>query len=186
MASPEEQAKKMIANLPEKTGKTADEWIAIAKQSGLDKHRAILNHLKQEHGMTHGFANLIAGMTLKAGTADPQPADLVANQYSGAKANLRPIYDQLCAVIEQFGTDVELAPKKAYVSIRRNKQFAIIQPSTKTRVDVGLNLKGPEPTDRLEASGSFNSMVSHRVRITSPEQIDDELTEWLKQAYEQS
>ena len=85
--------------------------------------------------------------------------------------------------INAFGSDVELSPKKGYVSLRRNKQFAIIQPSTATRVDVGINLKGVKPTDRLEASGSFNAMVSHRVRLSEAKDVDSELVAWLKQAY---
>ena len=86
--------------------------------------------------------------------------------------------------IEAFGTDVELSPKKAYVSLRRSKQFGLVQPSTATRVDVGLNLKGVPPKGRLEASGSFNSMCTHRVRLESPRQVDAELLGWLRQAYD--
>ena len=63
------------------------------------------------------------------------------------------------------------------------KQFAVIQPSTKTRVDVGINLKGVEPTNRLEKSGSFNAMVSHRVRLSAKKDVDRELLAWLEQAY---
>ena len=79
-----------------------------------------------------------------------------------------------------------MAPKKAYVSLRHKKQFAIIQPSTRTRLDVGINLKGDEPTERLEASGSFNAMVSHRVRVTDVKQVDKELIAWLKDAYKRA
>ena len=79
-----------------------------------------------------------------------------------------------------------MSPKKAYVSLRRNKQFAIVQPSTATRLDVGLNLKGVAPGGRLEASGSFNSMVSHRVKLDSVKGADKELIGWLKLAYDQA
>ena len=70
------------------------------------------------------------------------------------------------------------------MSLRRKKQFAIVQPSTATRLDVGINLKGTPATERLEASGSFNAMVSHRVRVTSPSDVDPELIGWLRRAYE--
>jgi Domain of unknown function (DUF5655) len=99
---------------------------------------------------------------------------------------LRPVYDQLLAKIQGFGKDVEVSPKKAYVSLRRNKQFAILQPPTATRLDVGINLKSAEPTGRLEASGSFNAMVSHRVRLSKPAEINKELLGWLKKAYDAS
>ena len=183
--SPEAMAESMIRNLPEKTGKSLDEWLKITRASGLEKHGQIVKMLKTDHGMTHGFANLVATMTLRAG-AEPSQDDLVDGQYSAAKADLRPIYEVLVSEIGKFGSDVEISPKKVYVSLRRNKQFGLIQPSTKTRVDVGINLKGVDPTDRLEASGSFNAMVSHRARLSDASQVDAELIAWLRQAYEAS
>ncbi len=184
--TPEEMAAAMIANLAEKTGKSLPEWLEITRASGLEKHGALIKLLKQDHGMTHGFANLVAHQTLQEGKAPATGDDLVATQYAGPKAALRPIYDALSEAVTAFGSDVELAPKKAYVSLRRNKQFGLIQPSTRTRVDVGLNLKGTEPTERLEPSGSFNAMCSHRVRVTSAEQVDAELLGWLRRAYDAS
>ncbi len=182
--SPEEATATMIANLKEKTGKTLEQWVKIASASKLPKHGEIVAMLKKDHGLTHGYANLIAHSTLKSAAFDAAPDDLVAAQYSGAKAGLKPLYDALVAAIGRFGKDVEFAPKKAYVSVRRAKQFAILQPSTGTRLDVGINLKGEKPTDRLEASGSFNAMVSHRVRLASVKDVDKQLTGWLKQAYD--
>lgn len=181
-STPEDMAQTMINNLKAKTGKDLKAWIQIVKESGLEKHGQIIKLLKTEHGITHGFANLIAHKARAAG--QPADTDLVVAQYAGAKADLKPIYDQLIKIIEAFGDDVTIAPKKSYVSLRRSKQFGLIQPSTKTRVDVGLNLKGVAPTDRLEASGGFNSMVSHRVRVTDATQVDDTLAGWLRDAYD--
>lgn len=186
--SPEDMAATMIANLKEKTGKTLEQWLKLLAKSDLEKHGEIVKYLKAEHGVTHGFANLIAHMHLKGGLPEPSSGgnDLVDAQYAGAKADLRPIYDAVAKAVRKFGKDVEFAPKKAYVSLRRNKQFAIVQPSTKTRVDVGIQLKGAPPTGRLEKAGSFNSMVSHRVRLESVKDVDKELIGWLREAYEAS
>jgi hypothetical protein len=134
--------------------------------------------------MTHGYANLVAHKAKHSDAGSSVDDDLISAQYSGPKYILQPIYDSLIKEISKFGKDVELAPKKAYVSIRRKKQFAIIQPSTKTRVDVGINLKGTKPAGRLEASGSFNTMVSHRVKLENKSGINKELIGWLKTAYE--
>lgn len=180
--SPEDMAAAMVANMKEKTGKTLDAWVKIARRSKLAKHGEIVKHLKTEHELSHGYANLVAHTLLNSSAADAAPDDLVAAQYAGKKAGLRPIYDKLVAAVGKFG-NVEIAPKKSYVSLRAAKQFALIQPSTATRVDVGINLKGADPTDRLEASGSFNSMVSHRVRVTSVQEVDKELIAWLRQAH---
>jgi hypothetical protein len=184
--TPDEMAAAMISNFEEKTGKNLEQWIAIAKKPKLSKHGEIVKHLKAEHGMTHGYANLVAHKTLQTDSWTDSGDTLLAGQYVGAKANLRPIYDAIAKGVEAFGNDVELAPKKSYVSIRRSQQFAIVQPSTKTRVDVGINLRGVDPTKRLEAAGSFNSMVSHRVRLTDAGDVDQEFIDWLHQAYEQS
>jgi hypothetical protein len=182
---PEEMLDSMVKNLKEKTGKQLDEWIAIVQGTGVEKHRDIINYLKSEHGFTYGYANLVATKVREVGSDGPKSEDdLVDAQYSGPKGDLRPIYDAIITSVQKFGVDMEVSPKKTYVSLRRSKQFAIVQASTKTRVDVGINLKGIMPTDRLEASGSFNSMVSHRVRLSEPEEVNDELVGWLKDAYE--
>jgi hypothetical protein len=183
--SPEEMRDSMVANMPEKTGKPLQDWITIIQASGLEKHGEMIKLLKTEHGMTHGFANLVAHEARGGVVSAPAAGDdLVAAQYAGGKAALKPIHDALVDAVQGFGSDVELAPKKAYVSLRRAKQFGLIQPSTKTRVDVGINLKGHEPQGRLEASGSFNAMVSHRVKLASVDEVDAELIAWLKAAYE--
>ena len=188
MATPEEQAATMRASIKEKTGKTIAQWKRVVAKSKLDKHSLIVKLLKTEHGVTHGYANFVAhelraAETTDKGTKSGKSSDPIAKQYEGAKADLRPIYDALLAAALKLGADVEVAPKKQYVSLRRKKQFAIIQPSTKTRVDLGLNLKGTEPTERLEISGSFNGMVSHRVRLESKRDVNAAVRKWLKAAY---
>jgi predicted transport protein len=90
------------------------------------------------------------------------------------------------AEINKFGKDVELSPKKAYVSLRRKKQFAILQPSTKTRLDVGLNIKGITPSGITEASGSWNAMCTHRIKIEDKKMLNKDLINWIKQSYEQA
>jgi hypothetical protein len=185
--SPEEMKAAMIAGLREKTGKSLDDWLRILRSSKLAKHKEFMTLLKTEHGLTHGYANLIALQALQSDSHTATDTDaLVDAQYAGAKASLRPIYDAILAAVNRFGKDVEISPKKAYVSMRRSKQFAIVQPSTGTRVDVGINLKGTAPAGRLEAAGSFNAMISHRVRVSKPAEVDKELVGWLKLAYDAS
>ena len=181
---PEEQLAEMIASLKQKTGRTLDEWFEVVKAAGHTKHGQMMSLLKSEHGVSHGFANQIALRCverLSPGTDDT--GDPVAAMFEGNKAGLKPIYDAILKQIEAFGPDIDLAPKKGYVSVRRTKQFAILQPSTATRLDVGINLKGVDPSGRLEASGSFNAMLTHRVKVSKIEEVDDELVAWLRQAY---
>jgi predicted transport protein len=106
--------------------------------------------------------------------------------FEGDKAALRPIFDALMKSIRPFGTDIEEVPKKGYLSLRRKTQFATLHPSTKTRFDVGLKLRGVAASGRLEAAGSWNAMVTHRVRIESVDGVDTPLLDWLREAYEQA
>ncbi len=182
--SPENALKTMLANIPEKTGKPLDEWLGIIGKLGLSKHGQIVSYLKTEHGVTHGFANLLANRAKGGGEIDGD--GLIDAQYVGDKMHLRPIYDALISIVNEFGSDVVLSPKKTYMSIRRSKQFAIIQPSTKTCIDLGINLKGIPASGKLELSGSFNAMVSHRVRLSSVEDVNQEVKSWLLRSFEVS
>ena len=183
--TPEEGLASMFANLEKMTGKSLQEWIMIGKATGIAKHRDLTAYLKTDHGLTHGYAHQIS---LRALAAEDAPevgsVDLIEAQYSGAKSVLKPIYEALKTAIQDFGNDIEFSPKKAYVSLRRNKQFAMIQPTTATRVDVGLILKDVAPQGKLELSGSFNTMFTHRIRVGSLSEVDAELVAWLRKAYE--
>ncbi len=175
-----------IANIEKSTGKKMTDWIAIVNQSGFSKHGELVNFLKEKHGFTHGNANMVVHYAKQshAGAAENSD-DLVAGQYKG-KENLKPWYDRIMAEVNKFGKDVEVAPKKAYVSLRRKKQFALIQPSTKERLDVGLNIKGAEPSGIVEDGKKWNAMCTHRIRIENEKSINKELFNWIKQAYDQA
>lgn len=129
----------MIANLPDKTGRSLDEWVATLDGCGLAKYGQIVSHLKTEHGVSHGYAMLITRTFLSAGSPEPSGDDLVNAQYEGGKAGLRPVYDSLVAVAQSLGDDVEIAPKKTSVSLRRSKQFALITAASRNRIDLGFN-----------------------------------------------
>lgn len=178
--SPEELAQTMIDNLPDKTGKSLAEWQTVVSASGLAKHGEIMKLLKGEHGVTHGFANLIAQKCI--GNLDASDDDLVLNQYKG-KESLKPIHDAVLEFVKTFGGELEIAPKKTSVSLRRKKQFALIQPSTKTRIDLGINLKGVAPEGRLEA---MSGMCTHKVKLSAVEDVDAEVKAWLREAFERA
>lgn len=175
----------MSDNFLEKTGKPLEEWIILAKSFDTDKHSDIMNRLKKEYGLTHGYANTVALMAREAHAAAQQPADLVSAQYQG-KEELLPIYHKLVDMVQSLGTDVELAPKKANVSVRRKLQFALIQPTTKTRIDLGLKLRHAAVAGRLESSGPFGTMCTHRVQLTDVSQVNEEVLAWLREAYQEA
>jgi hypothetical protein len=177
-----------LRNIQTKTGKNLEEFGQFVQASGLTKHGQIRVLLKQEFGLGYGDANALAHALLNTDAErDAQAAgattdDVLSEIYSGPKAALRPIHDKLMAAINQFG-DFEIAPKKSYVSLRRKKQFATIGPPTKTRIEVGLNMKGIEATERLAALPA-GSMCNYTVKLTDVAEVDDELIAWVRTAYE--
>lgn len=169
----------MIDNLPANTGRDLQQWFEVLAASGLEKHGELVAHLKHEHRVSHGYANGIALQYRSRGVSQ-EGDDLVAAQYAGAKAALRPIHDAIVAAVTAFGPDVEIAPKKTSVSLRRSKQFALIEPASAKRVQLGIQLTGDAPTDRLLPG---NAMCSHRVNLSSVDEVDDQLLGWLREAY---
>ncbi|VXB23834.1 DUF4287 domain-containing protein [Maribacter litoralis] len=176
----EKALQTMIDNMPEKTGKSLNEWKTILKEKSFAKHSEGVNFLKKEHGVTHGFANTIVTLSKEENNS---PTDLVDQQYKG-KENLFPIYEAILNAVKTFGNDVVITPKKTTVSLIRKKQFALIKPATKTRIDLGIKIKDKPTTDRLQNSGPFGTMCTHRVQLTEVSQVDSELIDWLKEAYE--
>lgn len=175
-----------IANIEKTTGKKLDEWIAIVNKSGFEKHGELVGFLKDKHGFTHGNANMIVHYAKQshAGAAEKSD-DLISVQYKD-KGELRKWYEKIMIEVNKFGADVEVSPKKAYVSLRRKKQFAILQPSTKTRLDVGLNIKGVAPSGNVEAAGSWNAMCTHRIKLEDEKAVNKELIAWIKSSYDQA
>jgi hypothetical protein len=185
MGSVEQAVATFERNIEEKTGAPIRSWVERIASQGLVKHGQMVAWLKTEHGFSHSHANHVAKQATEAASPRSEE-DPVAHLFEGGKEALRPIYEALADLMRGFGADVELAPKKANVSVRRRKQFALLQPSTKTRLDVGLILKNREAAGRLEASGSFNAMFTHRVKLSAIGDIDAEIKAWLKEAYDEA
>ena len=169
----------MIDNIPARTGRTLTDWFDVLDAAELPQHGKAMAFLKSEHGLTHGFANLLVTLHRQR-ESETGPDDLVDAQYAGTKAALRPLYDRLIAAAGALGSDVEIAPKKTGVSLRRAKQFALIEAPSRTRVALGLNLRDVEASGRLLAAGG---MCTHRMDVSAIEEIDAELLGWLREAY---
>lgn len=188
MSSVDKAVETQLKNIQTKTGKTLDQLYAIIKKSKLAKHGEIRDMLKNDFGMGHGDANTVVHFYMKSlepastQTGSTSPDAALETIYTGAKAHFRPIHDKLMTAINKFG-EFEIAPKKTYVSLRRKKQFAMIGPATNTRFEVGLNMKGVKATARLLALPP-GGMCQYKINLTDAKEVDKELIDWIKQAYE--
>jgi len=187
MDSVDKALQTQLNNIQTRTGKSLDQLYAIIRKSELSKFGQIRDMLKKDLGMGHGDANTLVHVYMKSqeeGSKSSETSldDIVNDIYSGPKEHLRPIHDKLMSHINKFG-DFEIAPKKGYVSLRRKKQFAMITPATKTRVEVGLNMKGIDGTSRLSQLPP-GKMCQYKVDVTDAKEVDPELIAWIKQAYD--
>jgi len=174
-----------LDSIKAKTGKTPDDFRVLAAEEGLTQYGEIMAWLKSDFGLGHGHANAIAQLLVHPEARNVEPDDRVAKLFAGNKAKWRQPYDTLLAELLGFGTDVATAPTNTYISLLRgSKKFGIVQPSSAERLDIGIKLKGVAPTARFEAGRTWNAMVTHRVRIGDPAEIDAELLAWLQLAYE--
>ncbi len=178
-------AAAMIENMLAKTGHSLDEWKKIISKAKLVKHGEIVKFLKETHQITHGYASEIA---LKALASDADSAadtaPLVEAQYKG-KEHFKPLYERLIAEVTGFGGEFEIAPKKTYVALRRKKQFVILNPATKTRFEIGFNLKGVEPKGKLEAEKP-DGICSHKISLSDIGGIDAEVVSWIRMAFDKA
>ena len=190
MSTVDKAYETQINNIQAKTGKNLDELAKIVQESGLTKHGEVRAMLQEKLGLGYGDANTLVHYLFqsdgeraaKAKGATTQ--DVLSEIYAGAKASLRPIHERLMKEIELIG-EFEVAPKKGYISLRRKKQFAMIGPATNTRLEIGLNIKGLPATERLIEQPA-GSMCNYKVKLTEVEQVDQELIDWIKSAYEGS
>ena len=186
MSSLDKAVQTQLENIQKKTGKPLDELAAIVKESGLTKHGEIRDMLKETLGLGHGDANALVHAVFQSDgqrAAEGKSADAVLDEiYTGPKAGMRPIHDALMKEIVKFG-ELEIVPKKGYVSLRRKKQFAMIGPKTNTRFEVGINAKDLKKNGRLLEQPK-GSMCNYVVNVTSTQEVDSELMAWIKSAYE--
>jgi hypothetical protein len=183
MPDPQAATATQLRNIERDTGRTIGQWAGEIAAAGLTKHGEIIAYLKRHHGLTHGNANALAHQARQRQAGGPTPDEqLLDAQYAGAKATLRPIHDEILLVARALG-DVEVSVKKTAVSLRRAKQFALVEARSAKRVRLGLNLPGFEPTARLVAT---TGMCTHAIDLTDIDDVDDEVASWLRTAHQQA
>jgi hypothetical protein len=177
-----------LDTIKEKTGKTPSDFLALAEEKGLltDGVPAgpVIAWLDEEYGLGRGHAMALVQTMRDATQPKQSAADRLAERFTGDRARWRAPFEELLAQVKAFGPGVTASATDTYISLlRKGKKFAIVQ-VTGARMDIGIKLKGAEPSTRFEPAGSWNSMVTHRLRVSDPSQLDAETLAWLKRAYQ--
>lgn len=185
---------KWVAELKEKTGKSLEEWITLAKKEGPKEDKARREWLKTKHKLGTNSAWWISERVDGKGGQEDSPeaylktaAVYVEEQYAGAKEKLKPLYVELLQLGRSMGTDVKACPCKTMVPLYREHVFAQIKPTTNVRIDLGLALthyKGKLPKRLVDTGGlAKKDRITHQIELNSADQIDGEVKKWLKTAY---
>src|SRR5258708_25953485 len=183
-----------IAGPPAKTGKSLEQWSTVIKRDGPDDVKARRDWLKEKHGFGTNAAWWLADYadgTALDGDADEYmqtAAKYVTDMYAGGKAGLKPIHDAILDAAADLAADVKACPCQTIVPLYRNHVFAQIKPSTRTRIDLGFALgkyDGKMPARLIDTGGKAKKdRITHRMEITKVDDIDGEVREWLKVAYD--
>lgn len=179
-----------FTNIQKKTGKNLEEISSLIQARGLTKHSEIRTMLMDEFGLGFGDATMLVHFALQtdgqtaAEASQSSMEEILAGIYSGLKADLRPLHDLVMEKIDLLG-EYTFAPKKGYLSLRRKRQFAMIGPGSKGRLEIGLNMKNVQGTDRLLEQPP-GGMCQYKIFLTSEKEVDNEFLEYLKIAFDAS
>jgi len=183
--SPDGMRDAILRNLRKRTGKNLEQWVRVAGKRNLASARELRSWLKTEHGLGSTTCGLIADATFGVLRRAPLPdSELLASQYRGDRAALRPTYDRLVREVRALGCDVRIGVRKTQTTFARRHTFAIAKAPTRTRIDLGLRLPGVKPTRRLTATTAFSENATHCVRLLAPQDVDGPLKKWLRAAYD--
>jgi len=177
-----------VTYMKDRTGRSLDEWVQIVLSSGPNPHdlSAVRRWLKNEHGVLLNTRWAIADAAARAaGWKRPKVDEYINQQYSGPKAELRPLFDRLRAALEDLGDDVAVEGRAGYTPFVRRRQFAAVVAATRKRIDVGLRFVTPPPSALIVGSKG-PGMGTHKLSLESLEQLTEAVEELLKAAYEQN
>ena len=187
MSSVDKALETQLNNIQTKTGKSMKELAKIVKDSGLEKHGQVRDFIREKFPVLgYGDANMVASLALKGDDEKEETSlkEIVDGYYENKSEVQRQIHDKAMKMINKLG-EFEIAPKKTYLSLRRKRQFAMLGPASKGRVELGLNMKDIPGTDRLLEQPA-GGMCQYKVFMEDPSEVDDELMGWVKQAYDTS
>jgi len=182
------EKERFIDRITQFTHKTLDEINQIINESNLTKHSEIRSYLSEKLNLTYGDANTLTHYALKTdgvSMAEGKSLDEILSEiYCDKKSDLLVIHEEIMNHVNTFG-DFEIIPKKGYLSLKCKRQFMMIGPKTNTRIEIGINIKD-ELNNELFIPQPKGSMCQYIVKISNIEDVNDEIINVLKLAYNQS
>jgi hypothetical protein len=170
--------------LKERTGEDVATWNRRIAEEQLIDEKSLRAWLTEQGVTSYPQSLLVWERFGYPGHLLASADNLIDRQYAD-RPQLRPIFDAIIDAAAGLG-DVTIQARKTYVSlVTPRRTFARIQPTTKSRVDLALRLEGHELGGRLQPS-KIHETTRLQISLSSIEDIDSEVLNWLQEAYDQS
>jgi hypothetical protein len=108
----------------------------------------------------------------------PEAIQLIDGQYAD-RPHLRPILDAVLTALPSLGPVTVQARQTLVSLVTPGRTFAVVQATTKNRVDLGLRLADPAPGPRFLPAKNLGAATA-RIALTGPAELDDEALGWLR------
>jgi Family of unknown function (DUF5990)/Domain of unknown function (DUF5655) len=167
--------------LRSRTGQDVTAWNRRVAEAGLPDEQALRGWLDGQGVTGYGQALLVWERFGYPDFLTAEADELIAGQYAD-RPQLRPVLDAVLAALPAVGPATVQARKTMVSLVTPRRTFAVIQATTKTRVDLGLRLEHEPPGGRLLAARDLGA-ATVRIALTQPEDVDAEVLGWLRRAY---
>jgi hypothetical protein len=172
------------AGLERNTGKTMDEWVAIARTCPETAHRARLKWLKDNHGLLQNYASQVLSAAFESGMSWQEPEKLIAALWTDPAS--KAIFEALDAAAMALDAAIR-NPRKGYTAWSRKVQFAAARPVKGGKLMLGLALAADaSPCLETPKNESWSERLKARTLLSSTAEVDAEILALLKAAWERS
>jgi len=173
------------ASLERDTGKTIDEWVAIARTCPHDRPRARADWLREHHGLGVNRAAHVLSVAFPSDDRWDDPGPLRAKLWSDPASEA--ILVALEAAVAKL-PDITIGQRKSFTAFSRKVQMAAARPVKGGHAMVGFAVT-PDADPRLSPRGkseSWGDRLKGQMLLTSPDQVDGSVEALLKHAWERS
>jgi hypothetical protein len=183
----ERQAKwfaSVRASLETSTGKTLEEWVAIARTCPETGHRARLKWFKETHGLLQNRASYVIDQAFGSSMPWREPDALIDALWTDPAS--RAIYETVDAAALALPDTVRTA-RKGYTAWSRKVQYAAARPLRGGGVMLGLAVPpGADPTLEAPKNESWSERLKARVRLDAQDSLGERLDTLLRAAWEKA
>lgn len=176
--------KEFMDSLKSETGKDLSTWMKILDGAPSKKRNEVIAWLKSDHGFGHMKASLLGGIHANGGKPVYQSTDNLLEAQFAKADDMRPLYEALLDFVKKSIPASTVLPKKTYVSLLENREFAAVNIKQK-ELRVGLDL-GDRPFDeKIEKAKLSGPMprISHMFVLTDAKQLDSSIADALKESH---